>query len=165
MSTLRFRNITSTPDDPVEQWGVEGILAAIDRGSLPHLRRIAGAVRADPWGPIAADLDQALRLADDVGVASTLRRALAHARHDVNARAREEVRGRLARLVQDSGLSAGQFARRLGTSASRMSTYLTGAVVPSAALLVRAEDIAALLAGSRPKAGEETAERESPHEV
>jgi hypothetical protein len=46
-----------------------------------------------------------------------------------------------------------------------MSTYLTGTVVPSAALLVRAENIAALLAGSRPKAGEETTEMESPHEV
>jgi hypothetical protein len=32
MSVLQFRNINATPDDPVEKWGVEGILAAIDRG-------------------------------------------------------------------------------------------------------------------------------------
>jgi hypothetical protein len=142
MRALRFRNITATPDDPVEQWGVEGILTAIDRGSLQHWRRIADAVRADPWGPTAADLEQALRLAEDVGVAATLRRALVQARHDADTRAREEVRRRLMLLVQYSGLSAAEFAQRLGTSASRMSTYLTGKVVPSAALLVRAEGAA-----------------------
>lgn len=143
MRTLRFRNLNVSPDDPVEQWGVEGMLAAIDRGSLLHWRRIADAVRADPWGPAANDLEQALDLAEDVGVVATLRRALAQARHDVDARAREEVARRLQLLVRRSGLTAAQFARRLGTSASRMSTYLTGKVVPSAALLVRAESVAA----------------------
>ncbi|MGH3966669.1 MAG: helix-turn-helix domain-containing protein [Mycobacterium sp.] len=142
MRTLRFRNIAATPDDPVEQWSVEGILTAIDRGSLSHWRRIAAAVRVDPWGPAAADLEEAVDLADDVGVAATLRRTLADARRDMDVRARAEVRRRLAQLVQNSGLTAAQFARRLGTSASRMSTYLTGKVVPSAALLVRAEHIA-----------------------
>jgi DNA-binding transcriptional regulator YiaG len=146
MRTLRFRNINAIPGDPVEQWGVEGILTAIDRGSLLHWRRIGAAVRADPWGPTAADLEQALDLAEDVGVAATLRRTLVRARHDADISAREEVRRRLQKLVEDSGLSAAQFARRLGTSASRMSTYLTGKVVPSAALLVRAESVASLVA-------------------
>ena len=141
MRTLRFRNIDVTPDDPVDRWGVEGILAAIDRGSLPHWRRIAEAVRADPWGPTAGDLEQAGELAEDVGVAATLRRTLAHARGAAEADAREEVRRRLNAFVESSGLTAAQFAQRLGTSASRMSTYLTGKVVPSAALLVRAENV------------------------
>jgi hypothetical protein len=141
MSVLQFRNIDATPDDPVEKWGVEGILAAIDRGSLPHWRRIVTAVRADPWGLVAADLEQALKLAEDVGVASTLRRILTHTRDDVNADARAEVRRRLQDLVANSGLTAAQFAQRVGTSASRMSTYLSGKVVPSAALLVRCEAV------------------------
>ncbi|MDR0958793.1 MAG: helix-turn-helix transcriptional regulator [Propionibacteriaceae bacterium] len=42
-----------------------------------------------------------------------------------------------------SGLGVRQFARVLGTSASRLSTYVNGKVSPSAALLVRAEAIAA----------------------
>jgi hypothetical protein len=142
MRTLHFRNINATPDDPVERWGVEGILAAIDRGSLPHWRRIAATVREDPWGPVAADLEQALTLAEDVGVAATLGRALAQARDDVDSAARAEVRRRLHALVDTSGLSAAQFAQRLGTSASRMSTYLSGKVVPSAALMVRSEIVA-----------------------
>lgn len=141
MSALQFRNITTVPDDPVEKWGVEGILAAIDRGSILHWRRIAVVVRADPWGSVAADLEQALQLAEDVGVAATLRRTLSHARDDVDAAARAEVRRRLQDLVEKSGLTAAQFAQRVGTSASRVSTYLNGKVVPSAALLVRCEAV------------------------
>lgn len=142
MRSLQFRNIDASPDDPVAYWGVEGILAAIDRGSLPHWRRIAAAVRDDPWGPVAADLQQALLLAEDVGVGATLGRILAHARDDVDAAARAEVQRRLLASVNASGLTAAQFAQRLGTSASRMSTYLSGKVVPSAALLVRSETVA-----------------------
>ena len=147
MRTLRFRNITTTPEDPVEQWGVEGILAAIDRGSLPHWRRIAAAVRVDPWGPVAADLEQAVALARDFGVAATLRRSLAQARRQAESAARAEVRRRLQEHVDRSGLTAAQFAQRLGTSASRMSTYLPGKVVPSAAVLVRSEAVAEMAAG------------------
>jgi transcriptional regulator with XRE-family HTH domain len=36
-----------------------------------------------------------------------------------------------------SGLSRAEFAARIGTSPSRLSTYATGKVVPSAAMLVR----------------------------
>ncbi|MGH3634540.1 MAG: helix-turn-helix domain-containing protein [Mycobacterium sp.] len=149
MPTLRFRNIMATPDDPIEQWGVEGVLAAIDRGSLPHWRRIAAAVRVDPWGSVAADLEQALKLADDTGVVATLRRALAHMRQDAEATARAEVRRRLQDMVDRSGLTAAQFAQRLGTSASRMSTYLTGKVVPSAAVLVRSETVCKMAAAEQ----------------
>lgn len=143
MGALQFRNLTIDPADPVEMWGVEGILAAIDRGSLPDWRRIVAAVRPDPWGPVAADLEQALDLAEDRGVTATLRRTLTHARAAAEQAAKDEVRRRLSALVSESGLTAAEFAARLGTSRSRMSTYLSGKVVPSAALLVRAEGVAA----------------------
>lgn len=76
MPELKFRNLNVTPDDPVEQWGVEGILTAIDRGSLQHWKRILSAVEADPHGPVAMDLAQALELAEDAGVTAYLRRGL-----------------------------------------------------------------------------------------
>lgn len=44
-------------------------------------------------------------------------------------------------LVAESGFTAAEFAARLGTSPSRLSTYLSGKVMPSAALLVRAEGV------------------------
>ncbi|WP_331852201.1 helix-turn-helix domain-containing protein [Nocardioides baekrokdamisoli] len=45
-----------------------------------------------------------------------------------------------------SGMSQAQFARALGTSASRYSTYATGATVPNAEFYVRAKAIAAGIA-------------------
>ncbi|NMO03726.1 hypothetical protein HH308_21140 [Gordonia sp. TBRC 11910] len=80
MPELRFRNLDVTPDDPVDQWGFEGILAAIDRGSLRHWRRILDALEADPYGPVSRDLEQAIDAAEDVGVRERMRRALAAAR-------------------------------------------------------------------------------------
>lgn len=49
MSAPKFRNITASVDDPVETWPFEGILAAVERGTLPDWRRLAAAIRADPW--------------------------------------------------------------------------------------------------------------------
>ena len=48
-TALKFRNITASPDDPVDTWPFEGILAAVERGTLPDWRRLAAAIRADPW--------------------------------------------------------------------------------------------------------------------
>lgn len=44
-----------------------------------------------------------------------------------------------------SGLAQAGFARAVGTSASRFSTYLSGTTTPSAVLFVRAERLAAAL--------------------
>ena len=50
MSALRFRNITASVDDPVETWPFEGILAAVERGTLPDWQRLAAAVPHTPRG-------------------------------------------------------------------------------------------------------------------
>jgi transcriptional regulator with XRE-family HTH domain len=55
----------------------------------------------------------------------------------VEASEREAVATEIAELIEASGLSRGDFATRIGTSASRLSTYATDKVTPSAALLVR----------------------------
>lgn len=59
----------------------------------------------------------------------------------MRASARVEVAQRLRAVVAASGLSQQAFARLLGTSQPRLSSYLTGRVVPSATLLIRAERI------------------------
>jgi transcriptional regulator with XRE-family HTH domain len=51
--------------------------------------------------------------------------------------------------IRNSGLSQAAFARALGTSSSRMSTYCTGKVAPSAAFLNRAKRISSGLAKAR----------------
>lgn len=49
-----------------------------------------------------------------------------------------EVMGLLRAAVESSGLSQARFARAMGTSPARLSTYLTGETRPSAHFLVRA---------------------------
>ena len=48
------------------------------------------------------------------------------------------VMDRLQTAVRESGLTQAAFAKALGTSGSRLSTYLAGSTVPSAAFFVRA---------------------------
>jgi ribosome-binding protein aMBF1 (putative translation factor) len=65
--------------------------------------------------------------------------AIEHARNSVEQADRAEVAARVRDAVGTSGLTKADFAKRIGTSASRLSTYLTGQVTPSAAMLVRIE--------------------------
>ena len=71
-TALKFRNIDASPDDPVETWPFEGILAAVERGTLPDWRRLASAIRADPWGPVAHQVLEAVRLSRPYGTAELL---------------------------------------------------------------------------------------------
>ena len=66
-TALRFRNIDASPDDPVETWPFEGILAAVERGTLPDWRRLATAIRTDPWGPVARQVLEAVQLRGENG--------------------------------------------------------------------------------------------------
>ena len=155
--TLRFRHLDVGPDAPVEAWPTEGVLAALERGGLGDWRRLATAVRADPWGPVARRLEDALAASRPYGAAPLMERVLAHARRDVEVAERTEVARRVQALLDASGLGRAAFAEAIGTSTSRLSTYLTGKVAPSSTLLVRMERVARIgvsepgaRAGARP---------------
>jgi hypothetical protein len=141
--SLRFRHLDVAPSAPVETWPTEGILAALERGGLGDWRRIVAAVRADPWGPVARRLEDALNVSQPYGTAVLLGRALRRARADGEAAERAEVACRVRALLAASGLARADFAEAIGTSASRLSTYLNGRVAPSSTLLVRMERVAA----------------------
>ena len=142
MTALKFRNITASPDDPVDTWPFEGILAAVERGSLPDWRRLAAAIRADPWGPVARQVLEAIRLSRPYGTAELLEGVVERARKLAADSEREDVAAEIRNLVGRSGLSQRDFAERVGTSRSRLSTYMSGKVVPSAALMVRMRRVA-----------------------
>src|SRR5579859_1971319 len=141
-TALKFRNLTASPDDPVETWPFEGILAAVERGTLPDWRRLAKVIQADPWGPVAQQVLDAVRLARPYGTAELLEGVVDRARKLAADSERSEVAAEVRRLVGDSGLSQHDFANRIGTSRSRLSTYMSGRVVPSAALMVRMRRVA-----------------------
>jgi len=134
---LAFRNIDVTPEDPVQTWHTEGIQTALERGDLSHWRRIAAEVRRDPWGQVSQELSEVLTYSRPYGVADLMDGVLADARSAERDRERAEVTTEVRSLIHASGLTNDAFAARIGTSPSRLSTYATGRVVPSAALLVR----------------------------
>ncbi len=74
--------------------------------------------------------------------------AIERARADAERREREEVAERVRQAVRRSGLSKARFAEQVGTSASRLSTYLNGKVTPSAAMLLRIERLSVQPAAS-----------------
>jgi DNA-binding transcriptional regulator YiaG len=134
---LTFRNLTVTPEDRVSDWGVEGILAAIDRGGLDDWAKVAVAVEAAPHGPVAGQLEEALEIAESVGAAALLRRVL----DDARSTAEERSVRRLQELAREADLSQQRLAERIGTSRSRLSSYLSGAVAPSAVVVERLEAV------------------------
>jgi DNA-binding transcriptional regulator YiaG len=143
MSTaLKFRNINASPDDPVETWPFEGIIAAVERGALPDWRRLASVIQADPWGAVAQQVLEAIHLSHPYGTAELLEGVIDSARQLAIDSERGEVASEIKRLVGRSGLSQQEFANRIGTSRSRLSTYMSGRVMPSAALMVRMRRVA-----------------------
>jgi DNA-binding transcriptional regulator YiaG len=139
---LAFRNVDASPDDPVETWPFEAVVAAVERGFLPDWRRLARAIAADPWGPVAQAVDDAVRLSRPYGTTELFEAVITRARDDAADAERREVAAEIGRLLDSSGLSRQAFATRIGTSASRLSTYLSGKVTPSAALVVRMRRVA-----------------------
>jgi DNA-binding transcriptional regulator YiaG len=135
--TLLFRNIDASPADPVESWPTEAVITALERGGLSDWHRLGEAIRTDPWGPVARRVEVALTCAQPYGVDVAMQRILSDARAARNLAEREAVAAEVAQIVRASGLSKSEFASRIGTSASRLSTYLSGSVTPSASLLLR----------------------------
>ncbi len=145
---LKFRNISGSPDDPVETWPFEGILAAVERGTLPDWRRLARAIEADPWGSVGRQVLAAVRLSNPYGTAELLEGVVERARKLAVESERAEVASDVRTLMRGSGLSQQDFADRIGTSRSRLSTYMSGHVVPSAALIVRMRRVAGRASGA-----------------
>jgi ribosome-binding protein aMBF1 (putative translation factor) len=137
MSPLAFRNVDVSPEDHVSEWPLEAIQTALERGGLSHWKRLAKAIQSRPWGPVARRVEEVLSYSRPYGIAPTMERIIVAARDEAEAAERRTVAAEVDQLVQASGLSRTEFASQIGTSASRLSTYVTGKVTPSAALLVR----------------------------
>lgn len=139
---LAFRNLRTTPDAPVSSWPTEAVQTALERGDLDDWRRMVAEIRRDPWGRTARQIEEVLSHTRPYGIADVVEVVLARARERAEAREREQVAGEVRATIARSGLSRSAFASRIGTSTSRLSTYATGTVIPSAALMVRMRRVA-----------------------
>ncbi|MFL2924949.1 MAG: helix-turn-helix domain-containing protein [Actinomycetes bacterium] len=142
---LNFRNVNASPSDPVATWPYEALVTAIEQGLVPDWRPIFDELKVDPWGPVSRKIQRYLEYAPRDGVTVLFRLAIDRARDNAEARERALVAARVRGAIEASGLTAGQFAERVGTSASRLSTYARGTVTPSAHMLIRILDTPELL--------------------
>lgn len=139
---LAFRNLTITPEAPVSQWPTEGVQIALERGDLADWHRIVAEIRADPWGRTARQVEEVLSHARPYGIADAMETVLSRARDQAEASERAAVTAGIREAAERSGLSRAEFASRIGTSASRLSTYISGKVTPSATLMLRIRRVA-----------------------
>lgn len=133
---LRFRNIDATPADPVESWGFEGMLAAIDRGYASDWRKLIDALADEP--ALREIYDDARDAAESRATVALIDAALAFAQRT----AEQEALERLRTAFRQTRLTQAEVASRLGTSRPRMTSYLSGAVTPSMDVLVAVEALA-----------------------
>lgn len=140
---LVFRNVDADPADPVETWPYEALVTALERGLIQDWARINRVLKGDPWGRVARDIEAYLGYADpEAGVSALMRELIAQARGETETAERTQVAAEVRTLIEESGLTRAGFAAAIGSSASRLSTYATGKVTPSAALLVRMRRVA-----------------------
>ena len=136
---VEFRNVDASPNDDVRTWPYEAIVTVIDRGLVSDWQPVFAEVRRSPWGRVARLIEHYLTYRDRDGVSALFGLTIDRARADSDDAERTEVAHRVREAVERSGLTNREFALLVGTSPSRLSTYLNGRVTPSAAMLVRIE--------------------------
>lgn len=139
--SVAFRNVDVDPDSPVDTWPYEAIVTVIERGTITDWAVLTRAIDDDPWGPVARQVEEYLSYEDPYGVGPLLARAVERARRQAEESERREVAQQVSALIARSGLTTAELASRVGTSRSRLSTYRTGRVVPSATMLCRIERV------------------------
>ena len=112
---------------------------------LAEWRDVLAPVAAAPWAPYG---DRLLERARAVGPRAVriIEQCRAISQEAEARRERAAVAGEIRRLVAETGLSQRDFAPHVGTSASRLATYATGRVVPSATMMLRIRHVARAMA-------------------
>ena len=137
MSAVAFRNVVATPSDPVDTWPFEALVETLERGLVPDWQPVLADIRRHPWGRVARRVGRWAAMLEGDPAARLFTLAIERARQRRETDERDEVAHEIRDAIAGSGMTAAEFAASVGTSASRLSTYATGRVVPSATMLVR----------------------------
>lgn len=124
-------------DQPVEFWPTSAIQAALEGGDIDTWKKIAVALKRDPFGRTARQVEEVLEKARPYGISKALAEVLDRARAHLEANEREEVARHVGLLMKRSGLAPPEFASRIGVSADELVAYLDARVSPSASLMIR----------------------------
>ena len=121
---------------PVEFWSTAAIRSALQSGDIGTWKRIAAALKRDPYGRTARQVEEVLDGTRPSGIAKALWEVLDRARAHLEANEREVARH--VRLLMDrSGLGQPEFASRIGVAPEELAAYVDGSASPSASLMIR----------------------------
>jgi hypothetical protein len=125
------------PDQPVEFWSTAAIRSALQGGDITTWKHIAAALKRDPYGRTARQVEEVLAGTRPYGIAKALWEVLERARAHLEANERAEVARHVRVLIERSGLAEHEFASRIGVAPEDLATYLDGSISPSSALMIR----------------------------
>lgn len=125
------------PDQPVEFWSTAAIRSALQGGDIATWKRIAAALKRDPYGRTARQVEEVLEGTRPYGISKALWEVLERARTHLEANERAEVARHVRLLIERSGLGQQEFASRIGVSPEDLDAYLDGSISPSASLMIR----------------------------
>lgn len=122
---------------PVEFWSTAAIRSALQSGDIATWKRIATALKRDPYGRTARQVEEILDGTRPSGIAKALWEVLERARAHLEANERAEVARHVRLLMERSGLAQPEFASRIGVAPDDLGAYLDGSASPSASLMIR----------------------------
>ena len=131
------RQQSGDTDRPVEFWPTSAIRAALQSGDIATWQLIVVALKRDPFGRTARQVEEVLSGTESFGIAKALSEVLTRARAHLEANERAEVARHMRVLIERSGLSRQEFASRAGVPADTLENYLNGTVSPPASLMIR----------------------------
>ena len=124
-------------DQPVEFWSTSAIRSALQGGEISTWKLIATALKRDPYGRTARQVEEILEGTRPSGIAKALWEVLDRARAHLEANERAEVARHVRLLMDRSGLGQPEFASRIGVPPEDLAAYLDGSASPSASLMIR----------------------------
>lgn len=134
---LRGHSRPGNTDRPVEFWPTSAIRSALQTGDIATWQLIVVALKRDPYGRTARQVEEVLEGTEPYGISKALSEVLARARDHLEANERAEVARHVRVLIERSGLSRQEFCSRVGVPADTLSEYLDGTVSPPASLMIR----------------------------
>ena len=124
-------------DQPVELWPTAAVSSALQGGDIATWKRIAAALKRDPYGRTARQVEEVLAGTRPYGISKALWEVLERARIHLEGNERAEVARHVRLLIDRSGLGPQEFASRIGAAPEDLATYLDGSASPSASLMIR----------------------------
>ncbi|OHV05966.1 transcriptional regulator [Mycobacterium talmoniae] len=124
-------------DRPVEFWSTAAIRSALESGDITVWQRIVVALKRDPYGRTARQVEEVLNGARPYGISKALSEVLARTRAHLEANERAEVARHIRLLMERSGLGPPEFASRIGVPPKELTDYLDAKVSPPASLMIR----------------------------